>query len=163
MGTDGLGHDVAAGMISGLQTALLVGLLSMLLASLIGLCLGGLAGYFGDEGFQLTIARLVFTILGLLLGIYFGFIARSYAISEGSFLLEIGKGLGIMGGIAFVFNRLAKVVEQIPILSKKVFLPIDILVMRMVEVMNGVPGLLLILAMSVIIDQPSIFLSLIHI
>ena len=109
LGTDRLGRDVTAGMISGLQTALLVGLLSMLLASLIGLCLGGAAGYFGDGGFQLTIARLIFTILGLLLGIYFGFLVRSYVISEGSFLLEIGKGLGIMGGIAFVFNRLAKV------------------------------------------------------
>ncbi len=157
LGTDSLGHDVAAGMISGLQTALLVGILSMLLASLIGLCLGGLAGYFGDEEFQSTIARLIFTSIGVFLGIHFGFIARSYAISEGAFIIEIGKGLGILVIVLFIFNRVAVVMERLPLLSKKILLPIDLLVMRVVEVINGVPALLLILAISAVIDHPSIY------
>ena len=157
LGTDGLGHDVAAGMISGLQTALLVGILSMLLASLIGLCLGGLAGYFGDEGYQMSIVRLVLTCIGLYLGVHFGFIARSYVISEDFLLFEIGKGLGILLMVLFVFNRLGFVLEQFPLISKKIFLPIDLLVMRTVEVMNGIPDLLLILAITAIIKEPSIF------
>lgn len=157
LGTDSLGHDVAAGMISGLQIALLVGLLSMLLASMIGLCLGGMAGYFGDEVFQTTITRLILVSIGLFLGVHFGFIARSYVISEGSFMIEIGKGLGILLIALFVFNQLGIIIERIPLLSKKIFLPIDILVMRLVEVINGIPGLLLILAVSAIIKHPSIF------
>jgi len=157
LGTDRLGRDVAAGMVSGLQTALAVGLLSMLLASIIGLFLGGMAGYFGDNAYQSTVARLIFSIIGVFLGIYFGFIARSYAISEGSFFVEMGKGLGILLLILFLFNSLAKVVERVPLFSKTIVLPIDIFVMRIVEVMNGVPGLLFILAVSAIIDHPSIF------
>ncbi len=157
LGTDSLGHDVAAGMLSGLQTALLVGILSMLLASLIGVCLGGLAGYFGDQGYQISIVRLIFTSLGLYIGVHFGFITRSYTISEGVFILEIVKGLGVLLIILFVFNRIGFALEQLPLLSKKIFLPIDLLVMRVVEVMNGIPGLLLILAITAVIKEASIF------
>ncbi len=157
LGTDRLGHDVAAGMISGLQTALLVGILSMLLATLIGLCMGGLAGYFGDEGYQTSIVRLILTSIGIYVGIHFGFIARSYTISEGSFILEIGKGVGGLLLIVFIFNRLGFALERFPRLSKKISLPIDLIVMRVVEVMNGIPGLLLILAITAVIKNASIF------
>lgn len=45
LGTDQLGHDVAAGMIEGARVAMLVGLLAMSIATFIGLLMGSLAGY----------------------------------------------------------------------------------------------------------------------
>lgn len=54
MGTDRLGRDIFARIISGGQVSLIIGVGSALIASLIGLFLGSLAGYFRggiDKGF----------------------------------------------------------------------------------------------------------------
>ena len=48
LGTDGIGRDLAAGLIHGTRISLMVGIVSMGIASLIGIILGALAGFFGD-------------------------------------------------------------------------------------------------------------------
>ena len=84
LGTDEIGRDVLAALIKGSRTALLVGIISMLIATLIGLPLGALAGFFGDSGLKISVLRLVLNVLALPLGIFYGFIARSYSLSEGN-------------------------------------------------------------------------------
>ena len=157
LGTDGLGRDVAAAMIAGLRTALKVGLLSMLLASIIGLTLGGLAGYFGDDGLEISLGRLLANMIALIISLHFAFIARTYALTEGVFMLEIAKSIGIVVFIFFIFHFFGKWIERLPFLSKVVAFPVDIVVMRVVEVMSSIPGLLLILAIAMIVPTPSIF------
>ena len=49
LGTDGIGRDLAAGLIHGTRISLMVGLVSMGIASIIGIFLGALAGFFGDN------------------------------------------------------------------------------------------------------------------
>ena len=46
LGTDQIGRDIAAAMVSGTRTALIVGLISMTIATIIGVFLGAIAGYF---------------------------------------------------------------------------------------------------------------------
>ena len=157
LGTDGLGRDVAAGMMAGLRTALKVGLLSMLLASIIGLTLGGLAGYFGDDGLEISLGILIANIIALVLSLHFGFIARSYVLTEGVFMVEMLKSIGIVAFIFIAFNFLAKWIERLPFFSNLITFPVDLLVMRVVEVMSSIPGLLLILAVAMIVPTPSIF------
>ena len=162
LGTDDLGRDVAAGLIEGLRIALKVGLLSMLLASFIGILLGGLAGYFGDESFLLSRGRLFLNIIALFCSIHLGFIARSYPLTEGVFFWEVLKSLGIVLIIFLTANFLARWIERLPFLSKPVALPIDLMVMRLIEVLNAIPGLLLILAIAAVI-QTETFYTLIFI
>ena len=157
LGTDELGRDVAAAMIAGLRTALKVGLLSMLLASIIGLTLGGLAGYFGDDGLEISLGVLLANMLAFVLSLHFAFIARTYALTEGVFMLEMGKSIGIIVFIFVFFNFLAKWLERLPVLSKLITFPVDLLVMRVVEVISSIPGLLLILAVAMIVPTPSLF------
>lgn len=157
LGTDGLGRDVAAGMMAGLRTALKVGLLSMLLASIIGLTLGGLAGYFGDDGLEISLGILLANIIAFVLSLHFAFITRSYALTEGVFMLEMLKSIGIIAIIFIAFNFLAKWVERLPFFSNLITFPVDLLVMRLVEVISSIPGLLLILAVAMIVPTPSIF------
>ncbi|MEN9628964.1 MAG: hypothetical protein RJA10_2191 [Pseudomonadota bacterium] len=49
LGTDALGRDLAAGLIHGARTTLLVGVVATVIASVVGITIGGLAGYFGGR------------------------------------------------------------------------------------------------------------------
>jgi len=49
LGTDTLGRDLAAGLLHGARTTLLVGVVATVIASLVGVTVGGLAGYFGGR------------------------------------------------------------------------------------------------------------------
>lgn len=49
LGTDMLGRDLAAGVLHGARTTLLVGLVATVFAVLVGVTIGGLAGYFGGR------------------------------------------------------------------------------------------------------------------
>ncbi len=162
LGTDELGRDVAAGLIEGLRIALKVGLLSMLLATLIGILLGGMAGYFGDDNFLLSRGRLFLNVIALFGSIHLGFIARQYPLTEGVFIWELLKSLGILLVIFLIANFMAKWVERLPFFSKFVALPIDLMVMRLIEVLSAIPGLLLILALAAVI-QSNTFYTLIFI
>lgn len=46
-GTDGLGRDIAAGLVNGARVSLMIGLVSTIVALLIGVPLGAVAGYAG--------------------------------------------------------------------------------------------------------------------
>jgi peptide/nickel transport system permease protein len=72
LGSDTLGRDVAAGIVHGAKTSLLIGLIASVVAVLLGTVMGGLAGYYGGwiddllmritEIFQ-TIPSFIFAIL----------------------------------------------------------------------------------------------------
>ena len=58
LGTDGLGRDVAAGMLHGIRVSLSIGLVVVAIQATIGIALGALAGYYG--GFvDLALSRLI--------------------------------------------------------------------------------------------------------
>jgi peptide/nickel transport system permease protein len=47
LGTDGLGRDIAAGLVNGARVSLIVGLAAMLLSTIIGVLIGAFAGWYG--------------------------------------------------------------------------------------------------------------------
>ena len=49
LGTDMLGRDLAAGVLYGARTTLLVGLAATVIATILGVGIGGMAGYFGGR------------------------------------------------------------------------------------------------------------------
>jgi peptide/nickel transport system permease protein len=157
LGTDQLGRDVAAGMIAGTRIAMMVGVVSMSIAALIGLFLGALAGYFGDERFRLSRSRILMNLLGLGAGVFYGFSARAYALSEGPLGWELLKGFALLALALVLANLLAKWLERSPWLGKEVRLPLDLMVMRLIEVVNSIPALLLVLSVVAVIQQQSIF------
>jgi len=157
LGTDKLGRDVMAGMIHGTRIAMLVGILSMLVAGFIGLLMGSIAGYFGNEKLQISIIKVLLLIPSILLGIFYGFSARRYALTEGAFGWEVGKGILIFIGVVMGFYFLGSLLEKLPRLNKKITLPVDGMVMRTIEVFNSIPGLFILLAVLSILEEASIF------
>lgn len=160
LGTDLIGHDVAAGMIAGCRTALLVGLVAMMVATFFGVLFGALAGYFGDEGLRISRIGLLLGVVGLFLGWFYGFQSRGYAWSQavegGSAVWEFVKSLLIVSVALVVAKALAFPLKKIPAFGKKIALPLDLLVMRLIEVLRSIPGFLLLLSIVGILQSTSI-------
>lgn len=157
LGTDNLGRDVAAGMIRGTRTALLVGVVSMSIASVIGIFLGAIAGYFGDERLKTSWLRLILNALGFVLAIFYGFISRSFELTEGAhFGMAFLKSLLIFSTIMFVVNLIASLFKRIFSIKSTIKIAVDIFVMRLIEIMNSIPTLIFLLAVLAIIEKQSI-------
>jgi len=166
MGTDELGHDVLAAMIHGTRIALFVGLVSMSIASFIGILLGSLAGYFGDDKLKMTRIRLVFNIVFIFFALFYGFGSRSYILGDAlaksffSFIAQLIFSLIIIFFLIVIGNLISRPFEKIPILSKKINIPIDMMISRFIEIMISIPTLFLIISI-VAIAKPSLFLVMI--
>lgn len=142
LGTDGLGKDVAAGIVQGSRKTLLISFLTMALASLIGFFFGVLSGYFGD--YTVKINRWILPILFL----GFGFIFFQWIYGHWSFVLMLLSLILFLLAIIFL-NRTFN--------SSLVSIPFDIIVMRMIEIFKSVPALFILLALLALIARPSIF------
>ncbi len=147
LGTDQIGRDVLAGLIYGLATALKVGFYSGLISLIIGLLLGGLAGYFGDHTIRCNgLGILSFMILFFLY----------WYISRYNFLVESFTG-------AFFLMVLFSVVAVLVLKwSKKLNLtkykiPLDLIVVRGMEIFRSIPVLIFLIAVLGIIEKASIW------
>lgn len=162
IGTDQIGRDVFAGMIHGTRIALMVGVLSMAISSVIGIFLGALSGYFGDERLRVSRIRIVLNIVFLFFAWFYAFHVRSFTLTEalsdsfGGYIVQISLSLIIFFGIMVIPNLLALALKKIPALGEKVAVPVDIIIMRTIEVINSVPILLLILSLVAVLKKPSI-------
>lgn len=155
LGTDKLGRDVLAGMIAGTRTALLVGMIAMGIASLIGIFLGAMAGYFGDDRLRITWVQLFFGLFGLALGIFWAFIAQAY-LFQTNFLLQLSKSFGILLITTLVFSLIGGLLSRLAFLKSSLFFPMDSIVMRLIEVLRSIPGILILLAVLSLIKVPSV-------
>lgn len=160
LGTDHFGRDVAAGMISGTRTAMLVGFLSMLIATIIGVFFGAFAGYFGDSKLKISRASIWLNILAIPFAVFFGFIARQFqlqtGLAEGGFLSAFLVSLMWFALPFILVYFIKKPFEKIPFLKKQVAFPVDSIVMRLIEIFRSIPGLLLLIAIVAVIPKPSI-------
>jgi peptide/nickel transport system permease protein len=140
LGTDILGRDVLAGLITGTRHSIWIGLCGMAIALAIGLVLGLTAGYYGDQQYQRTIIGFILRGV-LLIGIIF------YTILFIQLKLSILILFFIAIFILFIINFLEKIFLKIPIASKKINIPLDMLIMRFVEVIQAVPNILWLLGL----------------
>jgi peptide/nickel transport system permease protein len=162
LGTNKAGEDVLSGLINGTRISLTIGLLSMGIASLIGLVLGAMAGYFGDKKLQTSRGSFWTFIIGLVFAYYYAFIVRSYALADGfassgfAILLQLLLSLVIFTAIAWLFYWLGKLVGKISFLSTKVFIPVDSIISRTIEILISMPLLILIISVAAIAKEKSI-------
>lgn len=167
LGTDQLGRDLLSGLIHGTRIAMLVGVVSMSIASVIGILLGSLAGYYGDEKLKISIARLILNIIGIPLALFYAFNTRGYILEDaladsfGSFCISFLVSLFLFLILMLIPNIITIGLKKIPFLDKKVTIPVDILISRMIEVIMSIPTLLLILSICAIVSKPSIMLIMV--
>lgn len=166
-GTDELGRDVLAGMIHGTRIAMSVGIVSMAIAASIGILLGSLAGFLGDSNFKVSRIRLWSNILFLYLSFFYAFGVRSYALSD-----ALGESLGqglmqlIFSLLIFVFimvlgNLLIIPFKKLKFFGAQVSVPFDMIISRLIEILNSIPTLFLILLIISIIRKPNLYVIMV--
>ncbi len=155
LGTDQIGRDIAAGLISGTRIALAVGIVAMSLAALLGILFGGLAGFFGDDRLRFARGTILGVVICLPLAIFFGFQAGGSTESPIAPLLSPLLFLAILASAGVVFSFLSRFWSWA---RRPVALPVDSLVMRIIEVINSVPGLFILLAVAGMLAKPSLLI-----
>jgi peptide/nickel transport system permease protein len=167
LGADQLGRDLLSGLIHGTRIAMLVGIISMSIASFLGILLGAIAGYFGDQRLKLSRITIVFNMLFVFLAWFYAFQIRGYILSDaladsvGSFCLQFLFSLIIFAVLMVIPNVLAIPFKKLPLFSKPVAIPLDIIISRAIEVLNSIPLLLLILSICAVVKRPSIILIMV--
>ncbi|MFL2574430.1 MAG: ABC transporter permease [Flavobacteriales bacterium] len=158
LGTDGIGRDLASGLIHGTRISLMVGLVSMGIASLIGIILGALAGFFGDNKLKMPRIKYHFTLIGLFFGFFYGFGQRKYAISDGfsegviNGMVELLISTGVIILSVTVFRLISRLIK-INKLQEETYVPIDTFVSRGIELLNSIPRLLLIITITAVVER----------
>ena len=158
LGTDGIGRDLASGLIHGTRISLMVGLVSMGIASLIGIFLGALAGFFGDNKLKMPRIKYHFTLIGLFFGFFYGFGQRKYALADGfsedilSGMIELLISTGIIILSVTIFRYLSRLIK-INKLQEETYVPIDTFVSRGIELLNSIPRLLLIITITAVVER----------
>ena len=158
LGTDGIGRDLASGLIHGTRISLMVGLVSMGIASLIGIFLGALAGFFGDNKLKMPRIKYHFTLIGLFLGLFYGFGHRKYALADGfsqgilSGMLEILISTAVIIFSVTIFRLISRLIK-VKKLQEETFVPIDTFVSRGIELLNSIPRLLLIITITAVVER----------
>ena len=61
---------------------MMVGIVAMSIALLIGLFLGSIAGYYGDDTLNVSIARILLNGIALFLGFFYVFIVLGYPLTD---------------------------------------------------------------------------------
>lgn len=167
LGTDNLGRDVMAGMIHGTRTAMLVGMISMSISALIGIFLGALAGYFGDRHLQVSRGRFWMTILFCIIGLWYAFGTRSYALSSAlssslfTFFIQILISSVILAAFIWLGGWLSRWIEKFSFFGQIIPVPLDLMVSRLIEIKVAIPTMLLILSIVAVMKSPSILLVMV--
>jgi len=163
LGTDHLGRDLLANLIYGGRTSLLVGLIAITITTLAGVLLGGLAGFLGDNGVKLSVSFSLGMIMVVMPVYYYAVYLRQFAIKE-SFLTSTSEAAYqitislLVALVFFVIGYLAHLVlRKVKYLNHKFYFPLDLLVLKLIEIFTSIPGLFLILAL-VSVFRPSLVL-----
>ena len=147
LGTDYLGRDLLSGMIHGARVAFVVAFVSVCLSLLLGLSVGLIIGFYRDNGIRKNLLQQLTIYILIIVELY-------YIISmmkEGLNRYNIVPFLGLLVlGIG-----LEKAFAVLPI--KKYGVPLDIIMQRLFELREGLPGLFIILSIAAIVSSPSIY------
>lgn len=164
LGTDELGRDVLSGLIHGTRISLSVGIIAMGIAAFLGILIGSLAGYFGDSRLKMRRGAAILLIAGLVMGTFWAFISRSHILADAlhlsfiDFVKELCISLLLFAGAILAARSFAWPLKFIPMINRKIVLPVDMVLSRFIEIMVSVPTLFLIISISAIVAEPSIYI-----
>lgn len=156
LGTDDQGRDVAAALVAGARVAVFTGALAMIIALVIGLFLGAVAGYFGDDRLRLPRGILWLNLPGLLFALAYAYLFRVDAASR-HLAIPWGAELLAIAVILLIFNALYFLLRWLAYFRQPVSVHADLLIMRMAEVFNSIPRMILLIVIATLAPKQSLW------
>ncbi len=151
-GTDPLGRDIAAGVIAGTRTALIVGFGSVSVATIIGLLLGLASGYYGDDRYRMARRCVLLWAMGWVIVMFYINIFLHQQISPMQFFLQsIGTTL-LIYTILKILEKLILSIKHNPVIW---VLPMDYYVMRSIDLLQAIPFYIILLGILAIVKEKS--------
>ncbi len=152
LGTDQIGRDVLAGMISGARISILVSLIGMGIATIIGLVIGSISGFYGNRKIKMSIVQFALGSVGLMLFPWLFYALPIYLSENGVAQYRILIGLVLL----VLFILFWKGIKLITIGNQNISLPLDSMTIFGLEVFGAIPKLLLVLVIGALLP-PSVF------
>lgn len=157
LGTDQLGRDVLAGLIHGIRPALIVGFMGTAVALFLGLIVGGIMGFYGDHRLRIGPLTWMGLLLGTAMAIFYGQQTATGLIQSGVHPFGVASislftGMSILMLLSYLGNRADRLFKM-PLRK----MPVDLILMRVVESIQAMPGMLLLLALIPLFITPSIW------
>jgi peptide/nickel transport system permease protein len=161
LGTDGLGRDLLSNLAYGARSAFAISLPVMLLASLLGLFLGACSGFYGDRRASISRGRKLMLIPALFALMFYGLYVplqlSSLQAAPSDFWYTMLLAIIIPALLVLGIGALLK---RMTYFRAKSSLPLDGLVLRLIEVEASIPRLILILALAALFPPTLTALSI---
>jgi len=161
-GTDALGRDVMTETLYGARTGLFISIPVVITSTFIGLVLGASAGFFGDNRLKISKAALLLLPLLLFLlfylGLYLPLQIQQYRLPSTGIWLSWGI-LVLCTAVLWLLLRLAP--QKAFWFRSEIKFPLDMLIIRAIEVVSSVPWLILVLLLASFMPPSVVLLSLI--
>lgn len=157
LGTDAIGRDVFAGIIHGTRIAFSVGLMAMAIALALGIILGSLSGYFGNDSVSLKNYQWMGLLVGIIPSFFVSFFGRTSQLWLDGGLFNWSISIFIFFLLLFLFSKAFYFLRILPFFNKNTFVPVDGLILRIIEIVDSIPTLLLLLSALAILEKPSLF------
>lgn len=154
LGTDQIGRDVFSRLLHGIRTALLVGIGSTLISLLIALLLGLCSGYFASRPPRIRLQSLLLFLPALVLILFY---SREWSTviheRQGAYVDGLIYWFLALSGIGII----AAILSYLPsFINSSIRIPVDAIILRLLEVFNSIPKLFLLLAIYSLIKTPSL-------
>ncbi|MEL7121475.1 MAG: ABC transporter permease [Bacteroidota bacterium] len=153
LGTDVLGRDVLAGLIAGTRIALSIGLLAIGIAAGLGIFFGLVSGYFGNDLLRLSLIQSISYTIGLIAAIYWAIYCRVHLFNS---FYQVLISILLFAIILFAFIAIGKLMDT-RLSGKRFAIPLDSIIMRIIEIVDAMPTLLIVLAALSLMSTKSIY------
>jgi peptide/nickel transport system permease protein len=159
LGTNLKGDDVLSGLIHGTSVSLKIGFFSISIALIIGLILGLLAGYFQNDTYQLPVLSYIFMFVAIIPAFYFSNLVSFFAQDILHYKNTTALLVNIMVYLVVFLVHLVlafytgKILQRLLGWKKNIYLPIDTLVSRVIEIFSSIPKLILVVALASILER----------
>lgn len=137
LGTDNLGRDVLANLIYGSRNSVILAFSAVLLAAFLGFIFGSAAGYFGDSSLHIYLPDILILLFLSLSTYYYIF-----------YLPPNSAGYSILLTLFSIFAIPRIYFHKWIAKGKKVPLPLDFLVVKLIEIINSIPVIFIIVALA---------------
>jgi len=159
LGTNLKGDDLLSGLIHGTTVSLKIGFFSIFLALVIGTILGLIAGFYQNDSWKVPLLSFIFMLISIIPSFY---LADLFSFFAGEYLKW--KDTGLLIGTFFIYSftflvglicsyMIGKFLHFISKWKKMVYVPVDTIVSRIIEVFAAIPKLILVVALAAILER----------